>query len=209
MFASFRCAVAAALLLAICANSSSLAQGSVSTPVRPQDRPVPPAAIPNVPAPPPAVLNAPASAPPAVAAPVAEPAPAEPAAPTIEPATGVAITWAVVNRFRLFRDERDFRRHAEATQGRTVLEAERALAVATEGRGWARDLVGRLCLDNIGRIEDQCVRDGVRENYLNPADHGVEMQLAGVVPAGAACAWNFAVEGAGAHATASADCAAP
>ncbi len=163
-----------------------------------------------MPAPPAAVLNAPASAPPAAAAPVTEPAPADqPAAPAIEPATGVAITWAVVNRFRLFRDERDFRRHAEAAQGRTVLEAEHALAEATEGRGWARDLVGRLCLDNIGRIEDQCVRDGVRENYLNPADHGVEMQLAGVVPAGAACAWSFAVEGAGAHATASADCATP
>ena len=65
----------------------------------------------------------------------------EPAAPesqvTVEPATGVAITWTVVNRFRLFRDERDFRRHADATRGRTVLEAEQTLAAATDGDGQA------------------------------------------------------------------------
>src|SRR6266700_1836008 len=140
MFASFRFAgVAAGLLLAICANSPSGAQGIEPTPVKPQ------------------------------AAPAAEPTPAEPqAAPAVEPATGVAIAWTVTNRFRLFRDERDFRRHAEAAQGRTVLETEQALAAATDGRGWARDMVGRLCLDPVGRIADQCVRDGVRENYLNP-----------------------------------------
>ena len=31
-----------------------------------------------------------------------------------EPATGVVITWEVMNRFRLFRDDRDFRRHVDA-----------------------------------------------------------------------------------------------
>ena len=120
------------------------------------------------------------------AAPAIEPAPVE-SQTTVEPATGVAITWTVANRFRLFRDERDFRRHAEAAQGRTVLEAEQALAAATDGRGWARDMVGRLCLDSIGQIADQCMRDGVRESYLNPADHRVEVQLAGLLPAGATC----------------------
>jgi hypothetical protein len=177
MFASCRFAVAAALL-AVCANSSCIAQGNTPTPVRPQ------------------------------AAPFAAPVPAEPpASPAIEPATGVAITWAVTNRFRLFRDARDFRRHAEAAQGRNVLETEQALAEASDGRGWARDLVGRLCLDTIGRIADQCVRDGVRENYLNPADHGVEMQLAGAVPAGATCTWTFGAEAD--SITANADCGAP
>jgi hypothetical protein len=177
MFASCRFAVAAALL-AVCANSSCLAQGNTPTPVRPQ------------------------------AAPFAAPVPAEPpASPAIEPATGVAITWAVTNRFRLFRDARDFRRHAEAAQGRNVLETEQALAEASDGRGWARDLVGRLCLDTIGRIADQCVRDGVRENYLNPADHGVEMQLAGAVPAGATCTWTFGAEAD--SIAANADCGAP
>src|SRR5215813_1080075 len=99
--------------------------------------------------------------PPAV--PAVEPARPDPGV-TVEPATGVAITWSVVNRFRLFRDEHDFRRHAEAAQGRTVLEAEQALAATTDGNGWARDIMGRLCLDRIGQIADQCVRDDVRED---------------------------------------------
>src|SRR5215472_8498910 len=86
-----------------------------------------------------------------------EPTPVKPQAPptveaapvesqnAVEPATGVAVTWTVLNRFRLFRDERDFQRHAQAAQGRTVLETEQALAAASEGRGWARNMVGRLC----------------------------------------------------------------
>jgi lysophospholipase L1-like esterase len=152
------------------------------------------------------------------AAPAVEPTPAEPQAPpAVEPATGVAITWGVANRFRLFRDERDFRRLAEAAQRRTVLETEHALAAATEGRGWARDMVERLCLDGVGRVTDQCVRDGVRENYLSPADHRVEMQLAGIVPAGATCSWSFTREPSGREglgregdsAPASLDCATP
>src|SRR5262245_7850297 len=73
-------------------------------------------------------------------------------APAVEPATGVTITWEVANRFRLFRDERDFRRHVEAESGRSVLEAEQDLAEASEGRGWAGDMVVRLCLDAIGQI---------------------------------------------------------
>ncbi|HLK80204.1 MAG TPA: hypothetical protein VKT99_01735 [Xanthobacteraceae bacterium] len=147
---------------------------------------------------------------PAPAGPQATPAiESAPLPVAVEPATGVAITWSVVNRFRLFRDERDFRRHADATQGRTVLEAEQALAAATDGRGWARDIMGRLCLDRIGQIADQCMRDGVREDYLNPADHLIEVRLTGVVPPGATCAWTFGPEGGAAFSTASADCDAP
>jgi len=142
------------------------------------------------------------------AAPANEP-PAVDSQLTVEPATGVAITWTVVNRFRLFRNERDFRRHAQAAQGRTVLEAEQALAAATDGDGWARDVVGRLCLDHIGQIADQCVRDGVPENYLNPTDHRVEVQLVGLLPASAICTWSFSLEGDAAPATVSAECGAP
>jgi len=145
---------------------------------------------------------------PAPVNPPVEPALPEPGA-SVEPATGVAITWSVVNRFRLFRDERDFRRQAEAAQGRTVLEAEQALAAATDGNGWASDIIERLCLDRIGQIADQCVRDEVREDYLNPADHGVEVRLAGMVPAGATCTWSFGLEGNSASSTASAECSAP
>ena len=138
------------------------------------------------------------------------PAPAiePPAEPAVEPATGVVITWEVMNRFRLFRDDRDFRRHVDAQSGRSVLNAEQDLAEATEGRGWARDMVVRLCLDAIGQVVDQCLRDGVRENYLTPADHRVEAKLTGTVPPQAACAWTFG-DGDGQPRTLNADCGEP
>ena len=120
------------------------------------------------------------AAPDAVRAQIPDAPPAQPA-PAVEPATGVVITWEVTNRFRLFRDERDFRRHVEAESGRSVLEAEQDLAEASEGRGWARDMVVRLCLDAIGQVADQCMRDGVRENYLAPADHRVEVRASGEI----------------------------
>ena len=60
----------------------------------------------------------------------------------VEPATAVVVTWEVMNRFRLFRDERDFRRHVEAENGRSALEAEQDMAEATEGRGWAAAVSG-------------------------------------------------------------------
>jgi lysophospholipase L1-like esterase len=123
-------------------------------------------------------------------APEAPPPAVEPP-PAPEPAVGVAVTWEVMNRFRLFRDERDFRRHVEAQSGRSVFEAEEDLAEATQGRGWARDMVVRLCLDAVGRIADQCMRDGVAENYLAPADHRVEVKLTGKVLPGATCSWTF------------------
>src|SRR3981081_1739263 len=56
---------------------------------------------------------------------------------------GVAahIEWEVKNRFRLFRSEADFQRHVAATRSDGILAAERLLARATDGRGWARDIV--------------------------------------------------------------------
>jgi hypothetical protein len=129
--------------------------------------------------------------------------------PTVEPATGVTVTWEVVNRFRLFRDERDFRRHVEAESGRSVLEAEEDLAEASEGRGWARDMVVRLCLDAIGQIADQCTRDGVRENYLAPADHRIEVRASGEIATGAACTWTFSDGDDAKPRVINADCADP
>ena len=142
-----------------------------------------------------------------------EPPLAQVAAPPPEPATGVVITWEVMNRFRLFRDDRDFRRHVDAESGRSVLDAEEDLAEATEGRGWARDMVVRLCVDAVGQVVDQCVRDGVQENYLAPADHRVEVRLVGQLPpgappgspSGAACTWTLSDGGANTR-TVSADC---
>ena len=56
------------------------------------------------------------------------------------PAAAVAagpmrIEWEVRNRFRLFRNESDFRRHAAAHRGDGILAAEQRLARATDGRG--------------------------------------------------------------------------
>src|SRR5258708_21516644 len=96
-----------------------------------------------------------------------------------------------MNRFRLFRDQRDFRRHVEAESGRSVLEAEQDMAEASERRGWARDMGVRLCLDAVAQVADQCMRDGGRESYLTPAHHRVQAKLARQAPSAAASDWTF------------------
>lgn len=112
-------------------------------------------------------------------------------APLPVPAVGVSIDWAVRNRFRLFRDERDFERHVAAQAGRSILSAEEAMAAATDGRGWADDIVTRLCVDAAGNVVDECTRDKVRESYLAPLDHPVEVRLGGQFDGSASCAWTF------------------
>ena len=95
------------------------------------------------------------------------------------------IEWEVRNRFRLFREERDFQLHAEAARGRSILASEQALALQSDGRGWARNTVNRLCIDLLGRVSEPCTRDNVKESYLTPLDHPVTVRLTGVVPVGA------------------------
>src|SRR5204863_3340587 len=106
-------------------------------------------------------------------------------------AASLQISWEVRNRFRLFREERDFLLHADSTRGRSVLAAEQALEVQGEGRGWARNTVNRLCIDLFGRVSEPCSRDNVKESYLTPVDHPITVRLAGAVPVGATCAWSF------------------
>ena len=101
------------------------------------------------------------------------------------------ISWEVRNRFRLFREERDFLLHVDAGRGRTVLASEQALGIQSDGRGWARNTVGRLCIDVNGRVSEPCTRDNVKESYLTPIDHPVTVRLTGQVPVGATCAWTF------------------
>src|SRR5712691_3146980 len=136
---------------------------------------------------------------------VAAPAAAQLSLTPAEVATDVSVVWEVKNRFRLFRDERDFNRHLAVTSGRSILAAEQTLAQETGGRGWARDTVLRLCVGGAGRVVDNCVRGGVRESYLTPTDHRVTVKLAGQVPAGATCAWTFE-NGEGTPRAVSADC---
>ena len=101
------------------------------------------------------------------------------------------IVWEVKNRFRLFRNEADFLRLAAASRSDGILAAERRLERDSNGLGWARDVVGNLCLDNSGNLQDSCERDGVRENYLNPSDHPVGATISGPVPPDTTCIWNF------------------
>src|ERR1700759_2083329 len=112
-------------------------------------------------------------------------APADPPlaqSPTDAP---LQITWEVKNRFRLFREQRDFQLHAEAMRDRSVLASEQSLELQSEGRGWARNIVNRLCIDLTGKVGEACTRDNVKENYLAPADHPVTVRLTGQVPVGA------------------------
>jgi hypothetical protein len=129
----------------------------------------------------------------------AQPSAAQPSlAPTLPEAAaqavpdgGMQISWEVRNRFRLFREERDFTLHAQSMRGKNILSSEQALELQSDGRGWARNTVARLCIDAVGRIADPCTRDNVKENYLAPSEHPVTVRLTGDVPVGAVCAWSF------------------
>jgi len=101
------------------------------------------------------------------------------------------ISWEVRNRFRLFREERDFLLHSESSRGRSILGSEQALELQSDGRGWARNTVNRLCIDLAGRVTEPCTRDNVKESYLTPVDHPIAMRLTGQIPVGATCAWTL------------------
>jgi lysophospholipase L1-like esterase len=107
------------------------------------------------------------------------------------PDGALQISWEVRNRFRLFREERDFLLHVEAARDRSILASEQALELQSDGRGWARNMVNRLCIDLSGRVNEPCTRDNVKESYLTPIDHPVTVRLTGPVPVGAICAWSF------------------
>src|ERR1700738_1585043 len=116
------------------------------------------------------------------------PPPAVPATPQASDAP--RIEWEVKNRFRLFRSERDFQRHVAAYRADGVLAAEERLERDTGGRGWARTMIGSLCVDAAGNLTETCTRDGVAENYLAPDDHRIGAVLANA-PGDATCAWSF------------------
>src|ERR1700694_2732509 len=107
------------------------------------------------------------------------------------PVSGMQISWEVRNRFRLFREERDFQLHTDSGRGRSVLASEQALELQSDGRGWARNTVNRLCIDLAGRVSEPCTRDGVKESYLTPVEHPIVVRLTGQIPVGAICAWSF------------------
>jgi lysophospholipase L1-like esterase len=164
-----------AALLVLGLASAALAQSAV---------PLPPADIPGAAPPPPAVAPAQPTISPSPVAPITRTSPESASdAPRIE--------WEVKNRFRLFRSDRDFERHVNAYRADGVLAAEHRLETDTGGRGWARTMVGSLCVDAAGNLSETCTRDGVAENYLAPEDHRISAILANA-PAEATCAWSFA-----------------
>ena len=59
------------------------------------------------------------------------------------------------------------------------MAAEDRLARESDGRGWARDTVERLCVDRAGKLLETCDRDGTPEDYLAPRDHRIGVALAG------------------------------
>src|SRR5450755_3919285 len=81
-----------------------------------------------------AAQTGPAATPDAAAAAQGAPAAAQGA-----PDGALQITWEVRNRFRLFREERDFLLHAESMRGGGVLSSEQKLESQGDGRGWARN----------------------------------------------------------------------
>src|ERR1700693_1861443 len=103
---------------------------------------------------------------------------------------GPRIEWEVKNRFRLFRSEADFQRHVAADRGDGLLAAEDRLARESDGRGWARDTVGRHCDTRAGKLLEPCDRDGTLEDYRVPRAHSIGVALAGTIPANVGCDWS-------------------
>src|SRR3954467_15831555 len=103
--------------------------------------------------------------------------PLPPAVAQIASDAPLRISWEVRNRFRLFREERDFLLHVESERAGSGRAAEQKLGQQSDGRGWARNMVGRLCIDLTGRVSEPCSRDNVRKSYLLPTEHAVTVPL--------------------------------
>lgn len=138
----------------------------------------------------------------AAAVPFVQPAPVQ-----AQAGAPLQISWEVRNRFRLFREERDFLFLADSLRDRSILSAEQGLSIQSDGRGWARNVVNRLCIDLAGRVNEPCTRDNVKESYLTPIDHPITVRLTGAAPVGATCTWSFD-DGDGPQ-TSTFDCAEP
>ena len=101
------------------------------------------------------------------------------------------IVWEVKNRFRLFREEKDFVLHAEALRGQNILDAEYDLAVQSEGRGWARNTRAaavhrsRRARSSIPAIATACARTiSARQNTASACGSKA--------PGTSVCNWHFA-----------------
>jgi len=80
-----------------------------------------------------------------------EPGPLEAWAQTDPTAGSAQIGWDVKSGLAAVPERGDFLRHVAADRGDGVLGAEDRLARDSDGRGWATDLVGSLCVDALGQ----------------------------------------------------------
>ena len=100
------------------------------------------------------------------------------------------VVWEVKNRFRLFREEKDFVLHAEALRGQSILEAEYDLAMQSEGRGWARNMVRRLCIDAAGEIVNPAIATACAKTIS--ARPNTASACGSKAPGTSICTWHFA-----------------
>ena len=108
------------------------------------------------------------------------------------PRSGLGIEWEVKNRFRLFRSDADFQRHVAAQRNDGVLGAEDRLARESDGRGWARDTVERLCVDRSGQLlEILRARRRARESIWPRTTIASAPRFPAMCRPNVSCAWNF------------------
>jgi len=100
------------------------------------------------------------------------------------------ISWEVRNRFRLFREERDFLLHTDAGRGRSFWLPNRrwrCRATAWLGAQHCEPALHRSC-----RTRQRALQPRQRQGKLPDADRSpIVARLSGPVPVGATCAWSF------------------
>lgn len=125
--------------------------------------------------------------------------------------TGVSLKWEVKSRFRLFKNESDFKFLEDNYMSSGVLASENKLITATGGIGWARRFVTAphnvmaLCVNFDGKPLASCSRqysepdaaghENADEQYFAPESHRIGVTAQGAA-AGASCTWQFVTDGA-------------
>lgn len=109
----------------------------------------------------------------------------------------VSIQWRVENPFRFFVDPADTEIHRQTLlaldaeqQRRPVLESERALS-ERHNEGWAATMISKTCW-SVSRNRHDCPHS---DDYINPENHAVVLEIKGVDDASVECLWLTAPRG--------------
>lgn len=112
-------------------------------------------------------------------------------------AAGAAtIEWEATDRFRFFKNEKDFQRHVDKfarvkDQTRRVLSTERLFYEDDEFKkdGWASKVVDHVCWNRWNdKLLTTCHRNDKTESYLNPQTIAIKLTLKDAPPS-ANCRW--------------------